>query len=211
MEEEGEGRVPVFVSSSEVDFLLSDRSPRQVITLYNPYGYSIQYRVLCNAPNNYSVPNSNGILQPKSCKDLVIRCTTRLPVGCVDKLRIEIRRRGESKVHGSRDLLLRTIAERCPTPEQTKGSFFGMLESASSTSRSRQSSGRNRIEDTGRTTAQLAYVMVALACVIALMTPTQGDPNAMESILPSYFHLTIQQKLVASYILGIVTILLLRP
>ncbi|PIO69661.1 hypothetical protein TELCIR_08511, partial [Teladorsagia circumcincta] len=59
--------------------------------------------------------------------------------------------------------------------------------------------------------SQLVCLGVAVICAVALMAPTQGDPAAANSLLPQHFHLTVPQKLVAAYILGIVSILLLRP
>ncbi|KAK6029740.1 hypothetical protein OSTOST_04147 [Ostertagia ostertagi] len=150
-------RLPVFLSVSEIEFPVTERSPRRVITIYNPYGYPIQYKVLCNAPTNYAVPYCKGILLAKSCKDLVVKCVTRLTVGTTDRLRVEI---------------------------------MEYLNAASS---------------------QLVCLGVAVICAVALMAPTQGDPAAANSLLPQHFHLTVPQKLVAAYILGIVSILLLRP
>ncbi|XGW34652.1 hypothetical protein V3C99_018553 [Haemonchus contortus] len=108
-------RLPVFLSVSEIEFPVSELSARRVITIYNPYGHPIQYKVLCNAPVNYAVPNSKGVLMAKSCKDLVVKCTARLTVGTRDRLRIEIMRPGETEILGARDILLRTVSE-CDAP-----------------------------------------------------------------------------------------------
>ncbi|VDM52179.1 unnamed protein product [Angiostrongylus costaricensis] len=160
MEDGDTNRLPVFLSVSEVEFPITERSPRRIVTVYNPYGYPIQYKVLCNAPGNYSVPNPKGVLHAKSCRDLVVKCTAKLSVGTIDRLRIEIMRPGEA-------------------------------ENAAS--------------------SQLACLGIAVVCAVALMAPTQGDPAAADSILPNHLHLTVPQKLVAAYILGVVSILLLRP
>ena len=40
---------------------------------------------------------------------------------------------------------------------------------------------------------------LGLFCLIALMLPTDGEHN---SSIPSYLHLTFNQKLIAAYILG---------
>ncbi|KIH65814.1 hypothetical protein ANCDUO_03866 [Ancylostoma duodenale] len=101
MDDGDANRLPVFVSVSEIEFPVSERSPRRVITVYNPYGYPIQYKVLCNALGNYSVSNSKGILHANCCKDLVVKCTTRLSVGTTDCLRVEIMRPGETETHDS--------------------------------------------------------------------------------------------------------------
>lgn len=45
----------------------------------------------------------------------------------------------------------------------------------------------------------LLTVFLAVVCVAALMLPTLGD---MESPAPLYLHLSVNQKLVAAYILG---------
>lgn len=44
MDDGDANRLPVFVSVSEIEFPVSERSPRRVITVYNPYGYPIQYK-----------------------------------------------------------------------------------------------------------------------------------------------------------------------
>ena len=45
----------------------------------------------------------------------------------------------------------------------------------------------------------MVIVVAAIACIIALMMPTQGET---ESRLPDYLHLHNSQKLIAAYILG---------
>lgn len=42
-------------------------------------------------------------------------------------------------------------------------------------------------------------VAVAIACVVALMLPTEGDRRSQ---LPQYLHLSVTQKMIAAYILG---------
>lgn len=41
---EEDALVPVFTSVNDVEFEVREKSPRQVITLYNPYGYLINYK-----------------------------------------------------------------------------------------------------------------------------------------------------------------------
>ncbi|RCN30608.1 hypothetical protein ANCCAN_23615 [Ancylostoma caninum] len=223
MDDGDANRLPVFVSVSEIEFPVSERSPRRVITVYNPYGYPIQYKVLCNALGNYSVSNSKGILHANCCKDLVVKCTTRLSVGTTDCLRVEIMRPGETEVLGSRDILLRIFSESSPAPTDPASSMMTEREFRGDFGSSRRTSSRARDDqdrskwthfeefENNAASSQLACLGVAVICAIALMAPTQGDPAAAESLLPHHFHLTVPQKLVAAYILGIVSILLLRP
>lgn len=53
----------------------------------------------------------------------------------------------------------------------------------------------------------LLTVFLGVVCIAALMLPTLGD---MESLVPLYLHLSVNQKLVAAYILGLITMAILR-
>uniref|UniRef100_A0A8C2LDP7 Motile sperm domain-containing protein 1 n=1 Tax=Cricetulus griseus TaxID=10029 RepID=A0A8C2LDP7_CRIGR len=53
----------------------------------------------------------------------------------------------------------------------------------------------------------LLIVLLGVICIVALMLPTLGD---MESLVPLYLHLSVNQKLVAAYILGLITMATLR-
>lgn len=45
----------------------------------------------------------------------------------------------------------------------------------------------------------LLMVFLGMVCIAALMMPTMGE---MESVVPLYLHLSVNQKLVAAYVLG---------
>lgn len=45
----------------------------------------------------------------------------------------------------------------------------------------------------------LLTVFLGIVCIAALMLPTLGE---MESLVPLYLHLSVNQKLVAAYVLG---------
>ena len=62
----------------------------------------------------------------------------------------------------------------------------------------------NRIAPSG---PGLLTVFLAVVCITALMLPTLGD---VESLVPLYLHLSVNQKLVAAYILGLITKTVLR-
>ncbi len=51
-------------------------------------------------------------------------------------------------------------------------------------------------------------VIVAAVCIGALMLPSGFEQG---SALPASLHLSVPQKLVAAYVLGIVTMLIVRP
>jgi len=50
-------------------------------------------------------------------------------------------------------------------------------------------------------------VFLGVVCIAALMLPTLGDAG---SLVPLYLHLSVNQKLVAAYILGLITMAILR-
>ncbi len=52
-------------------------------------------------------------------------------------------------------------------------------------------------------------VFCGLVCVASLSLPNQGDARSSLPV-PDYLYLTVPQKLVAAYVLGLITMLLLR-
>ncbi|XP_062993308.1 motile sperm domain-containing protein 3 [Elgaria multicarinata webbii] len=53
----------------------------------------------------------------------------------------------------------------------------------------------------------ILYLAVAAVCLGLLMLPLQGQPSPL---LPSAFRITLPQKLVAAYVLGLLTMVFLR-
>jgi len=45
----------------------------------------------------------------------------------------------------------------------------------------------------------LIVILTGLVCIVALMLPQQGE---VTSRLPDYLHLSVNQKLIAAYVLG---------
>ena len=52
-----------------------------------------------------------------------------------------------------------------------------------------------------RQSPSIPVLLLSVVCVIALMLPTIYDERVSPSI-PSYLHLSINQKLIAAYVLG---------
>ena len=55
----------------------------------------------------------------------------------------------------------------------------------------------------------LIACFAAIVCIIALFLPTEGESNNVLKDYP-YLHLTVNQKLVFAYVLGLVTMAILR-
>lgn len=63
--------VPVLVFPPDLVFRADQRSgPRQLLTLYNPTGTALRFRVLCTAPAKYTVFDAEGYVKPQSCIDM---------------------------------------------------------------------------------------------------------------------------------------------
>ncbi|KAF1748414.1 hypothetical protein GCK72_024881 [Caenorhabditis remanei] len=198
-----EDALPVFLNTTELQFRLSEKSQAKLFTLYNPFGHPITYKILCTATRNYTVNETSGTLQAKCCQDIVVRCIQRLPVGNVDKLKIEICKKGAPTSSGSCVLNLLTISNNTPDPEER---FERMAQS----NRMSTSTSSERGNDRNQSNMWICLV-VGLCCAIALFCPTSGEAESKSSSVPPILHMSSQQKLVASYILGIVSVLILRP
>lgn len=58
----------------------------------------------------------------------------------------------------------------------------------------------------------LIACFAAIVCIVALFLPTEGDTSEAHSTLKNYpyLHLTVNQKLVFAYVLGLVTMAILK-
>ncbi|XP_075851457.1 motile sperm domain-containing protein 3 isoform X3 [Microcebus murinus] len=100
--------VPVLVFPPDLVFRADQRSgPRQLLTLYNPTGTALRFRVLCTAPTKYRVFDAEGYVKPQSCIDIVIRHVAPIPshYDIQDRFRIELSEEGaEGRVVGRKDI-----------------------------------------------------------------------------------------------------------
>ncbi|XP_037561871.1 motile sperm domain-containing protein 1 isoform X2 [Dermacentor silvarum] len=199
------GRMPVVVCPSQLDFYLDQQeSHKQVLTLYNINDFSVRFQLLSNAPRRYAVAEPEGVLKPHSFTDVVVRHREALEanVGRRDHLRIIMREEG-GRLHGHRDVpaTLRPARSRGDEPLlMTTGSV--PLE---------PSPGAERRLSRGATNGPSpAVVVVAVACLVALVLPLEGASGSSSSSGHPFLQLNHQQKLIAAYILGLVTMLIVR-
>ncbi|KAK6480283.1 motile sperm domain-containing protein 1 [Huso huso] len=209
-----EGSLPVFVFPTELLFYADDQaSHKQVLTLYNPYEFALKFKVLCTAPNKYAVVDSAGAVKPQCCVDIVIRHrdVRACHYGVIDKFRLQVSEQSQRKALGRKEVIA-TLLPSTQEPRQHKQQqqqqeeekrikehlaesvFF---EQASFQQESRAASAG----------PSLLTVFLGLVCVAALMLPTMGE---LESRVPVYLHLSVNKKLVAAYVLGLVTMVVLR-
>ncbi|XP_010863216.1 motile sperm domain-containing protein 1 [Esox lucius] len=197
--------LPVFLFPSELVFYSGQRSShRRVLTLYNPYTFTIMFKMLCTSPSRYSVVEAEGSVRAKSCIDLVVRHKDVSPRhwGRRDRFRLEVSGGGQE---GSREVWA-----------ELKGGGGGVDEPRSTpTTPSRHALPSSltplpyfKATQAVRSPLQFAVLVVmGVVCVAILMLPLHSEPN---HLVPSYAHVTVTQKLVCAYTLGLLTMVFLQ-
>uniref|UniRef100_A0A3Q2QRJ9 Motile sperm domain-containing protein 1 n=1 Tax=Fundulus heteroclitus TaxID=8078 RepID=A0A3Q2QRJ9_FUNHE len=207
-----EGNLPVFVFPTELVFYADEQSShKQVLTLYNPYEFALKFKVLCTAPNKYTVVDSTGAVKPQCCVDIVIRHRDVRPChyGVYDKFRLQVSEQSQRKALGRKEVTatLRPSASQEPPSLRAQDEERRIKEQFADSEFFEQTAfqtGENRPVAGG---PSLLTVLLGLVCMIALMLPTLGE---QESTVPVYLHLSVNKKLVAAYVLGLLTMVILR-
>uniref|UniRef100_A0A1B6G7D8 MSP domain-containing protein n=1 Tax=Cuerna arida TaxID=1464854 RepID=A0A1B6G7D8_9HEMI len=202
----GDGKVPIFVFPHTVTFYLEDPTThKQTLTLYNPYEFAVRFKVMCTSPKKYSVVDPEGSIKAKCFIDIVIRHSSVSLANCqvVDKFRIQMFDFLSKQPLGRRDVTATLISgePEHSTPDQEfetlppSPSSNRPLQQYSLTNRPAASSGPN----------QLLLLVVAAVCIAVLFMPSEGE----ESVLS--WRVTVNLKLIVSYLLGLVSMVILRP
>ncbi|XP_074134030.1 motile sperm domain-containing protein 1 isoform X2 [Sminthopsis crassicaudata] len=223
-----EGNLPVFVFPTELIFYADDQSThKQVLTLYNPYEFALKFKVLCTTPNKYVVVDAAGAVKPQCCVDIVIRHrdVRACHYDVIDKFRLQVSEQSQRKALGRKEIIAtllpsakeqrKEVEEKRIKEHLTESVFLEQM--LCQTARTIQSwawrdgfprdtpkHNENRTASSG---PSLLTVFLGIVCVAALMLPTLGE---VESLVPLYFHLSVNQKLVAAYVLGLITMVILR-
>lgn len=208
---QSDGKLPVFVFPTSLIFYSEDSSThKQVVTLYNPYEFPLKFKVLSTAPRRYTVVDSEGTIRPRCCVDIVVRhidiCVNN--EGVKDKFRIQVTEHGQKKILGKKDIDSMLLPKRESSTQpldnfQSLGGS-GLPQGEAAQNFTPQQTARSHRPGGG---PGLIVIFTAVSCIIALMLPIQGDS---ESRLPDYLHLSVHQKLIAAYILGLVTMVILH-
>ncbi|XP_070978077.1 motile sperm domain-containing protein 1-like isoform X1 [Oncorhynchus clarkii lewisi] len=193
--------LPIFLFPSELVFYSDQRSShRRVLTLYNPYTFTIRFKMLCTAPSLYSVAEAEGSVRAKSCVDLVVRHQDVSPRhwGRRDRFRLEVSGGGKganrevwAELRGGEATAQNqpTSPPRLLPPSLASLPYFTLPQKV-------------------RRLSQFAVsVVMGVVCVAFLMLPLHSEPN---NLVPSYAHVTVTQKLVCAYTLGLLTMVFLR-
>ncbi|XP_043310678.1 motile sperm domain-containing protein 3 isoform X1 [Cervus canadensis] len=216
--------VPVLVFPPDLVFRADQRSgPRQLLTLYNPTGAVLRFRVLCTAPAKYTVFDAEGYVKPQSCIDIVIRHVAPNPrhYNVQDRFRIELSEEGtEGRVVGRKDITSVLRAPAYPLELQGQSDPTPHAEPHSWTAPSAAQPFPERVEAGTpdgpcspdphpqlATSSFLLFLLMGTISVAFLLLPLQDE---LGSQLPQMFHVSLGQKLVAAYVLGLLTMVFLR-
>jgi len=218
---------PVFVFPSTIEFFEDDPTThKRVLTIYNPYDYEVAFKVLCNSPNKYAVVEPEGKISRNKCADIVVRHVAVSPqsVNQTDKFRIQMYEEGNTEQPLSRKEVLATLhpgvqdhssdshslphrAGQLPHEHQLHSEHTGIVAST----------GQYYTALNGERPHQQPNIVACLAaivCITSLFLPTEGDSSNREdaSLFRDYpwLCLSVNQKLVFAYVLGLVTMAILR-
>lgn len=207
-------KIPVFVFPTSLKFYLSTRSThKQLLTLYNPYEFSVKFKVLSTAPNKYSVIDPDGSIGPQSCVDIVIRHNAPSSVNCnvVDKFRIAMQDQQTHQQMGKRDI--EAILLDCDKDGiSNDGDFHNIAPSEinDGVSAVKYPMFAQRAAHIPNSNIYIILVIGLLSTIVLCLPSVQDEKNEVSSFIPKYLHLNIQIKYIASYILGLVTTALLK-
>lgn len=206
-----ESKIPVFVFPNSVNFVLEDKSThKQVLSIYNPYDYTIKYRVLSTAPEKYIVSTPEGTIPSHYRADVVIRHNDVKPINCdvVDKFRVQMQDKVNRKIIGKQDvtaILKSQIHDsHSSTPERDN---FQMIPAAigQSMKTSVLPTSHNHEDIVTSSSPNYVILTIALVCIGGLFLPTEKEDTP-----ESKFQVSVGLKLVFSYVLGLVTMVILR-
>jgi len=223
---------PVFVFPSLIEFFEDDPTThKRVLTIYNPYDYEVAFKVLCNSPNKYAVVEPEGKISRNKCADIVVRHVAVSPqsVNQTDKFRIQMYEEGDAEHPISRKEVLATLHPGVPNHSSESHSLphrAGQLphehhlhsEHAGIVAASGVGGGQYYTTLNGERPHQQPNIVACLAavvCIASLFLPTEGDPSSNRedsSLFRNYpwLCLSVNQKLVFAYVLGLVTMAILR-
>ncbi|XP_018415341.1 PREDICTED: motile sperm domain-containing protein 1-like [Nanorana parkeri] len=202
----GRSPLPIFIFPPSLDFYADEQaSHKQVLTLYNPFPRVLRYKVLSTAPLRYTVVDAEGLVKPNSCIDIVTRHRDirARHYGSRDKFRVEIWEEGGGGrgVGGRKDIPVTLHPTRPQSRERA------ISEAPQWHPPSQVFSVRRGVPPPLSPGLFGLYVLVGLVSLVVLMLPLHGDPR---SVLHENLHVSVVQKLVAAYVLGLLTMVFLQ-
>lgn len=224
----------VHVHPNSFQFFADDNSShKQTISIYNPFDQTVKYKVLSTAPKRYLVDVPEDFIEPKTVVELVIRHhKSSFDENTKDKLRIQIFNSQVTLIY-KKDLPLDSIVSReefmistmrdsdyvsdigneystAFTHGNNLNSMMGMSTSTLPNAKAKLLDNRkNMAMYYGNSEASVNYlvIFIGLICLTLIFLPVIGSSN---SAIPVYMHMTYEAKMFASFVLGMVTMVILK-
>ncbi|XP_041098053.1 motile sperm domain-containing protein 1-like, partial [Polyodon spathula] len=149
-----------------------------------------------------------GAVKPQCCVDIVIRHrdVRACHYGVIDKFRLQVSEQSQRKALGRKEVIA-TLLPSTQEPRQQKQQEEKRIKEHLAESVFFEQASFQQESRAASAGPSLLTVFLGLVCVAALMLPTLGE---LESRVPVYLHLSVNKKLVAAYVLGLVTMVILR-
>ncbi|NXN35286.1 MSPD1 protein, partial [Rhinoptilus africanus] len=118
--------------------------------------------------------------------------------GVIDKFRLQVSEQSQRKALGKKEIIATLLPSGKEQQQQKEEEEKRIKEHLAESVFFEQTlcQPENRTASSG---PSLLTVFLGIVCIAALMLPTLGE---MESLVPLYLHLSVNQKLVAAYVLG---------
>lgn len=206
-------RLPVFVSPDELQFVSEEESShKQILTLFNPYDFNIRFKVRSNAPHKFTVMDSQGVMTAGCFVDLVVchRLANIGPYNVSDKLRIELfhnhRDSGGGKPIGWKLITASLLKYKSDQQSFGESATDGMNDFTTSLSSSSPLPPFSPSHQRAKSGSSILLLMAALICLLVLLLPLHGEQPEWSA----YLHITVNQKLIAAFALGLLTLAILK-
>ncbi|VVC95387.1 motile sperm domain-containing protein 1-like [Leptidea sinapis] len=209
---------PVFVFPVSLEFYLNARhTHKQLLTVYNPYDFSVNFKVLSTSPNKFTVIDPEGIIAPQSCIDIVVRYTQPSVSHCnvIEKFRITMYDKNTQQALGKRDIPTKLMeGEPVSISQDSMGDNFLPLSNRSAPAKQMEDHSKvicnhpSHYRD--HQPVNIVAVAVSICCIAILLLPTHNE-QVVKSQLPIWLHVGSNLKLVFAFVLGLVCMLVLRP
>ncbi|XP_073946273.1 motile sperm domain-containing protein 1-like isoform X2 [Choristoneura fumiferana] len=199
--------VPVFVFPDSLDFYLNARhTHKQLLTVYNPYEFPVNFKVLCTSPNKFTVIDPEGLIAPQSCIDIVVRYTQPSVAhnNSTEKFRVAMFDRNTQQPLGKKDVITKLIeGEPLYSHQESSGDNFHTLPAHTKPAKQTDDSKCTHPGPCREQQINLVAVAVSVCCIAVLMMPTRPD-TAVQSQLPDWLHIGSGLKIVFAFVLGLI-------
>ncbi|RZC33113.1 motile sperm domain-containing protein 1-like [Asbolus verrucosus] len=198
--------IPVFVYPTELIFYIANQvTHKQLLTLYNPYDFPVKYQVFANTTDRYGVVDPKGTIAAHSYVDLLVRHNAPTQSNCHtrDKFMITMQDATTNQILGKRCVLATLLpGDKDSSIDESSHSSYTACESSPVRERTRTNEPEASVKQ--------YFIALSVVFIIVLLLPTKCDERE-ESSIPAYLHIAVPIKVIVSYVLGLITLALLKP